>query len=219
MASDANGALRVPVWSDGGIVKPIVNDDGRLPISVEESLVTQDVNIASSDIDVPVSIDAATIDVPISIEACKLTLPVQEQSPLTSIQAQGYGWDLTNWRKLPMIWGISSNLLVAQNATAVGAGGFYASESAVPTGYVYVYTAASIAQVTGAAADVQIGIHIGGLYYWIEAWQSCANGKWYGRQIHFILTAGQNLLATTIAVAAGDALYLRANGYAMKVNE
>ncbi len=197
MTSEANGKIVVPIWSDDGDAKPLVDDNGRVPVSVGASVVTQDVNIKSSDI----------------------TVPVAEQSPLTSIQAQLYGWDLSNWRKLPLLWGITDIVLGSANATATGAGSFSASLSAVPSGYIYVYTQVGVAQVTGASADVQVGIHISGLYYWVQCWQSCGNSRWYGGQTNLILTEGHNLLASTVAVAVDDLLYLRATGYSMKVNE
>jgi len=35
MASQAKGYLRVPVWIDSGIVKPIADNAGRIPVSIE----------------------------------------------------------------------------------------------------------------------------------------------------------------------------------------
>jgi len=84
MVSQAKGMLVVPVWCDDGEIKPIINDDGRILCVLDSSKITLSVNLETSDI----------------------TLPVAEQSPLSSIQAQSYGWDTSAWHKNPITWGL-----------------------------------------------------------------------------------------------------------------
>jgi len=44
MVSQAKGYLRVPVWIDSGIVKPIVDNAGRIPVNIEKADISFDVN-------------------------------------------------------------------------------------------------------------------------------------------------------------------------------
>jgi len=60
MVSQAKGYLRVPVWIDSGIVKPIADNAGRIPVTIEGLGITLDVNLESSDITLPVSTNADT---------------------------------------------------------------------------------------------------------------------------------------------------------------
>lgn len=50
MVSDSNGKLVVPVWSDSGVVKPVINDDGRVSVSIGESSVTLETGIRTWDL-------------------------------------------------------------------------------------------------------------------------------------------------------------------------
>jgi hypothetical protein len=219
MTSDANGVLVVPVWSDDGIVKPLVNDDGRVPVTIGDSTVTQDVNIESSDIDVPVSLDAATIDVPVSIEAATIDVPVEVDAASSSIQSQVYGWDLSNWRKLPMLWGFSSSVLISEDETSTGAGSLTVLAPVVSSGYVHVMTGFSWLHTVGANRDMILGVKSGASYYQCDVERDLPSSRWGGGPVHIIIDTGDALYATTVATAGAQTIYLQAVGYAMKVNE
>jgi hypothetical protein len=219
MTSEVNGQIRVLVWVEDGDVKALVDDSGRVPVTIGEVTVTQDVNITASDIDVPVSIDAATINVPIDIQAASVTVPTQEQSPLTNIQARLYGWDLSNWRKLPMLWGYSSVVLQSVSAVATGAGTFVANAPVAAAGYVNVYTGYGIAHNTGVNRDMFVRVTSGASNYIAEVQASVASGRWVGKQVHIIVQPGDNLSLATTAVAPGDTIWLQAVGYRMKIDE
>jgi len=47
MVSQAKGYLRVPVWIDSGIVKPIVNNAGQVPVSIESANISFNTNLKS----------------------------------------------------------------------------------------------------------------------------------------------------------------------------
>jgi hypothetical protein len=219
MASEPNGEIRIPVWVDGDVVKPVVNDDGRIPITIGEITVTPDVNIKSSDIDVPVSIDAASIDVPISIDSQTITVDVAEQSPLTSIQAQLYGWDLSNWHKLPMLWGFTDILHESVSATSTASGATTVYTTAVSAGYVHIYTAYGVLHTAAAPSDVFVRKYVNPNFYMCEVQASLAANRWQGGQINIIVGAGEQLSATFTATVSGETIYLQVSGYKMKVNE
>lgn len=218
MASDANGVLIVPVWSDGGTVKPVVNDDGRIDVTIGESVITQDVNIASSDIDVPVSIDAQDITLDINLKSSDITLAVAEQSPLSSIQAQGYGWDLTAWRKLPMLFGYSGVVRQYGVATSTGAGTYRVVCTAVPTGWLYVMEGFIVAQTDTVNRGIKIGVYNGTSYYGTTTVPVAVPSGWYGHPIHMVMKEDEQFYAECYFSAAGKVLSLFGVGYSMKVN-
>ena len=219
MASDANGILQVPIWSDNGVAKPLINDDGRVPVKVEESSVTQDVNIVSSDIDVPVSLDAATIDVPISIDAQTVTVEVEEQSPLTEIQAQAYGWDLTVWRKLAMLWGYTDRYVYDLSGTATAVY-YWATTPVVAAGYIFVVQGVYIRNNSKAGTSQVIQFQAGGVVYHFGAYgvliaqyiPTTYNGE-------IALAAGDRVYVSCNLCTIGDAIQAGVWGYRMKINE
>jgi len=80
MTSQAKGYLRVPVWIDSGIVRPIADNAGRIPVSIDAVDVTLDVNLESSDISLSVTNEPF-------------------ESPL---YAREYGTFGTAWRRQPL---------------------------------------------------------------------------------------------------------------------
>jgi len=92
MTSEPKGYLVLPVWCDSGIIKALVDDDGRIPVQLGGSDLTLDVNLETSDI----------------------TLPTAEQSPLTYIQARQYGYHDSAW--------ISSGVPLNYSARKSGSG-------------------------------------------------------------------------------------------------
>ena len=218
MPSDANGELRVPVWSDDGVVKPVINDDGRMPVDVEAVDVTIDINIESSDIDVPVSVDAQTQTLDVSLESSDITLPVAEQAPLSSIQAQGYGWDLSNWRKLPMLWGFSGPVYEKDSEEATEAETITVLLPEVSAGYVHIYTGIGVAHSVDVSRDIQVGVFHDPDYYTVDNFQSVESVRWVGHQCNIIVGEGDQLMAITEATASGNLILLHATGYKMKLD-
>lgn len=219
MASDANGILVVPVWSDDGVGKPLVNDVGQVPVAVDGGSGTIDVNIKSSDIDVPVTIDAATIDVPVSIDAATIDVPVEVDAAVSSIQGQAYGWDTAAWHKLAMLWGFTGPVYQSQTAVSTGATFWAVYCPVAPAGYVYVMTGYAVAHNCGVARDVQIRVTYAGTSYIFEIQAGLGSGLWRGGHIHAVLAPGAQLSVGTTATAAGQNLWVQAIGYSMKINE
>lgn len=241
MASLANGVMRVPVWSDDGEIKPVVNDSGYIPVSLETATGTYDVNLKSSDITLNVNIIQGSGNIPIVINDCILTLPVHlkgsditlgvqlkgsditlnvaEQSPLSSIQAQGYGWDGSNWRKLPIVWGYSdrwAQRVYVENATA---GTNNLNTTDVPAGEVWVLQAmASKNENKDVAMDytavfngtqVKLKVHsLPGVNTWVTLFP-----------IGICLKEGDNARCRFLSCNLNDDLYLDVWGYKMKVAE
>lgn len=219
MVSEPNGQLRILVWVDDDEVKALVDNNGRLPVTVGEITVTQDVNIKSSDIDVPVTIDAATINVPIDIQAASITVPTQEQNPLTSIQSQAYGWDTSNWHKLAMLWGYTDRYHEALDTTATGAFETLPG-TVVAAGYVFVLQAAYLVNnTTGPTTQTIRVIKSGGGTIFLQYASAVAQNiptMWQGE---IVLAPGDKVNMTMNGCVAGDTIHAGYWGYRMKVNE
>lgn len=71
MASQAKGRTAVLVWINDGDITALIDDNGHLPVQVAGQDANLDINIAAS----------------------AITLNTSEQSPLSDIEAQAYGWD------------------------------------------------------------------------------------------------------------------------------
>lgn len=219
MASDANGVLVVPVWSDGGTVKPVVNDDGRIDVTIGAALVTQDVNIKSSDIDVPVSVDAQGITLDINLKSSDITLNVEEQSPLTTIETKAHGYVGGAWQNQPMIFGYTDTVRVTATNTSTGTGIINATCTAVPSGYVHVITGFLTNHNDAAARDVSIGVWTGSAQYCGYVVTQAVSAQNYGDTVHIVLKVGESLLARCYMSVAGKTLNVWGIGYSMKVND
>lgn len=195
MASDANGKIVVPCWSDDGIVKAIVNDDGRIEVTLGESTVTLDVNLKSSDI----------------------TLPTEEQSPLSSIEAQAYGWVSTAWQKQPILLGYSSVVRRYAIGIATGAGVTRAYTTAVPSDYLWVVTGYIVTHNDTAAKNVTMGVFDTVSHVGCDAYQAATPNIWYGGQCFQILRETEKFYGAFNASAINKTMQVWVTGYAVNI--
>lgn len=197
MASEPKGYIRVPVWVDGGVVKPLVNDDGRIPVLLDLSSITLDVNLKSSDI----------------------TLGVTESTPLTSIQARLYGWDGTDWNKQGHTWNYFDTYGVYAEADDVAAGNRIMLFGQVPAGYIYVLT--GVTAWCLQSNPVSVGFEISIDDTWIVIYRAAyptalMTLNWSG----FVpMKKDDRVRLRFYTCALNDDIRGTIQGYAMKVNE
>lgn len=181
MTSLAEGKLVLPVWADDDVIKPIVDDNGRIKITLGEATVTIDVNIESTDI----------------------TLPVEEQSPLTTIQAQSYGWVTGDWHKNPILRGYSSVARSYLTATSSGAGWIRAETGACPSDYIRVVEGFTM-QHNGAAAQPMVaGVWNTTIYCGVRAYVNCTPSMYYGEGLSVTMAEGEKFYISAYAAGAG----------------
>ena len=181
MGSDANGKIVVPVWSDDGVVKPVIDDNGRITVSLGESTITIDINLKSSDI----------------------TLDVEEQTPLTSIQAQGYTYVAGAWHKQPFLRGYTTIARSYMIATATGAGWVRAVSGAVPAGYIRVIEGFTMKHSDAAVKHMVAGVWNTTTYCGTIAYQACTPNVFYGESIDLTLREGEKFFISAEVSAAG----------------
>lgn len=195
MVSRAQGYLRIPVWSDDGVIKPVIDDNGRIPIQLAGIDVTLDVNLESSDI----------------------TLNVSEQSPLSDIESQGYGYDGATWRKNALLWGYSDRYAERVSNLNADAGGNILASTVVPAGEVWVIEVISAQDATNNPTSVILQVTDGSAYPEMARNNSPTSGNntnWYGR---VTLKESDKVSVTINGCTAGDDLYMEVWGFKMKV--
>lgn len=197
MASEPEGRIVVPIWSDGGVARPLVNDDGRVPVKIEETTAEQDVNITG----------------------CDITVPVSTVATGSSVQGQVYGWDLSNWRKLPILWGFMDRL-VDNFDTTIGGANVNIYSSAVPTGYIWIIQCISVRNASAGPTNYTMFMRANGSQasffhdeQGLAQWRAAIyNGE-------FVLKAADDIGVNVVGGAAGNNIQARLWGYTMKVNE
>jgi len=187
MASEPEGRIIVPVWVDAGVVKALINDSGRLPVSLDGTNVTQDINLASSDI----------------------TLPVSEQTPLTTIQSQRYGWVASAWHKEAIQRGFSNVARSYLTATSTAAGWVYAYTGVCPSGYIRVVEGFTMQHSNAVAQTMRAGVWNTVTNVGTVAYQNCPQYVYYGGPIDLTLTEGEKFFIAAYASGAG----ITVNGY------
>lgn len=197
MGSEIQGYIVIPCWNDGGTIKVLVNDSGNLRVAEQSPLTELDVTIKASDI----------------------TVPVAEQSPLTSIQSQGYGWDLSSWRKLPLTFGYSDNFCAAVTIANAAAGYNALTIVTIPSGYVYVVEYVNAVDVNNAPTRILIDAVIDGNSIIILDDNTPVANQYSYTQVKLTLKATDYLRVRYWGCTVNDDLWGKASGYVMKVNE
>jgi hypothetical protein len=196
MVSRPKGNIFVPVWVDGREVKALVDANGRISVNLAAQDNDIDVNLAASDI----------------------TLGVTESSPLTSIQAQMYGYFNSNWQKQGLMPSYYVRSADAQNTVSSGAGTTSVETTAI--GYYFLLKAqqyyfyhndtvarSTILEVTTGSVSLVVN----------DAGSLAPNTAVYGN-IDLLLKTGDTLKCTVASLASGKTVYLNVWGVLMGVN-
>jgi len=241
LASEAKGYLRVPVWVDDGVVKPLVDDNGRLPIQLGGSGITLEVDVTASVIPTGAASaanqatlitaiqsiqnlvgalhDVGVDELDVNLKTSDITLGVTESSPLTSLQSQLYGWDLTNWRKNPLVWGYTSRYAEYKESIDVAAGSHGLDFSTVPEGEVRVITSIAAWSAQANITRIEIAMTDSSVYYCFRRAVPSAAGLTVEFQGCAILKKDDIAYCMFVDCALNDDIYASALGYTMKVNE
>jgi len=131
----------------------------------------------------------------------------------------GWGWDLTRWRKLALLFGYTDRW--AENlGTAAAPGGTYTGAgTAVPAGYVYVLQALSIANNTGARGMSRVWIRSATYFCFLGCVATPAQYEPCYFSGAIVLKEGDYAVVQQADAVAGDVIYAAAVGYKMKINE
>lgn len=218
MASDVNGVIVVPVYSDDGIVKPIVNDDGRIPVTIGESTNTQDVDIVACSVTLPAQLKGSDVNIPVDIKACSVTLPVSVDASVSTIGAYQYGWDNTTWHKQPMLRGYMSAYREYVIATASAASTIYAQGGLVSSGWIRVIEGFVAWHSDTVVRNIQYGVYYGGTHVGAGAYQSCPTAVYYGGPIDLTIQYNEGFYVSCYVDHSGENIQGWICGRNIKVN-
>lgn len=130
-----------------------------------------------------------------------------------------WGWDGTQWRKLPLLWGYSDRWSEANDAAASGAGDISAPTVAVPAGSVYVLQACSAFHNAGVTKIIYISVVTSETIIellWPTTTAHLARILWGGT---LVLKEGDYVRATVFAPGDGKKAFIRVHGYKMSIAE
>lgn len=130
-----------------------------------------------------------------------------------------WGWDLTQWRKLPMLWGYSAIWDENLGGTATGAV-WNKSTSAIPAGEVWVLRAVSVRNLTRATAPMTIYIvRASGASVYLDYAANQALGIPMLITGDFPLVTGDRVWIYIGTCQAGDVIHAGVCGYKMSLVE
>lgn len=133
------------------------------------------------------------------------------------IQAREYGWQNAAWRKNPLSFGWSGQVLQAKVITAV-AGTNTNDSDTVPANTIWIITNL-LMRYTGTITNVAMFCNIfdGTASFGIYSQQPIVSAIDYDRQGQWYLKAGDRLRMSVINATAGDNIRLYAVGYYVSI--
>lgn len=132
---------------------------------------------------------------------------------------RNYGWDGSEWRKLPLLWGYSEQYLESEINTGDGSN-LTQNFSTVPAGEIWIVTAfTAYAHDGDHASRVIMFLYDGGSSYYLKFLPSLAAGTSIEAPTPIIMEEGDQLRVTWVSAANGDSFRSYAVGYKMLIAE
>ncbi len=212
------GYIIIPCWSDGGEVKPIIDDNGKIPVTLSSIATTVDVNLKSSTITLPVSLESLPFTPSVNLASSDITLNVAEQNFPTTINSYNHGYISGAWQKSPFLFGISDVYGELETLTVSVGGTNNLQGSTVPAGEVWVVASVAILCSTDNPTSVSIRASVGGVVLRLKTHTTAVmsqgddwQGKVYIKEDDYIKIVFSNC-------SVSDVLYAYIIGYKMDVD-
>jgi len=129
-----------------------------------------------------------------------------------------WGWDGSQWRKLPLVWGYSEQYVECQAAVVLSDGHYECELATVPPGEVWVVTNIHMMNRTAACSVERAQLVCGEdesyivTYLPTAALDAC---QWQG---FLVMVAGQYIKCTLEDCVTGDEVRVNVHGYKLKVS-
>jgi hypothetical protein len=206
MTSKPHGRIVIPVWSDDGVIKALVDDTGKVPVDADIS--GQTVDISGQTVDISgqtVDISGQTVDID------GQDVHVDNTSLICSIYTLYAG----ALRRNPFIFGFSDDAGESITDTNLSGGTNTLDGGTVPAGELwvvrqwqarYVGTPPTLMalQANGTLANIAIAM----LY-------APTASKWFLGDAFLVLKPGDNMRVIIYGATAGDDAYAKWSGYVM----
>lgn len=131
----------------------------------------------------------------------------------------GWGWDGTQWRKLPMMFGYSAAWIERESTLTAAAGLNELVFTTVPAGEVWVLTAICMVDLQTDPSVVAFFIRNDGPDVNLFVVNSPGAGEWTYLTGWWVIPAGSTLIAYYNGCTLNDDLYADACGFKMKIAE
>jgi len=130
-----------------------------------------------------------------------------------------WGWDGTQWRKLPMLWGYSDRYVEKEVDASADVGLNYLVFSTVPAGEIWVISSVVWANLISACSTITAQLYDGAEAYAVFVETPSVADVYKATLCNLVLKAGDNLRVDFSGCTAGDVLLAFASGYKMAIAE
>jgi len=130
-----------------------------------------------------------------------------------------WGWDLTQWRKLAMVWGYSGSMGEAVNDTDADVGNNTLETTVVPAGEVHVVHSAFAVNNNTDVGAIIFQVISGGTTHYLHRSTSPGVGNSVELPVMIILNPGDHMHCVFAGCADGDTIRFHIWGYKMEIAE
>lgn len=128
-----------------------------------------------------------------------------------------WGWDGTQWRKLPLLWGFTGTVGGTVTWTSDGTTPYHLSGTAVPAGEVWTLNTVRVLHSDPVARATWLYAVVGGGAPVIDGNQTLAQWSFVANVAPLVLGPGEYPRVTIYSLAVGQTVYLHWAGYKMAV--
>lgn len=164
---------------------------------------------------VPVWVDAGVVKALVDDSG---TIPTTEQTPLTSLQAQAYGYVGTAWQKQPILYGYTDTVRIRVLNLNATAGTNNLNSVVVPAGEIWVITAARGYDLDSAITSSNLGVVSDTIKYSLDDKIAPAAAVAAEFKGFLVMKEADKLRWTGWGCTLNDDLYLIAVGYKMDID-
>jgi len=128
-----------------------------------------------------------------------------------------WGFDGTQWRKLPLLWGYTGTVqeVVSNEDAAAGLNSLFGT--VVPAGEVHVIQNLVAYNIVSGITQIAVGAYKSSLAVYAFSEYATTAGKVYTWTGNMVLKAGDRIFAQFFGCTAGDSIWITLDGYKMSV--
>lgn len=130
-----------------------------------------------------------------------------------------WGWDLTQWRKQPLVFGYSDTLGRDTVNPDLPATAVNVDTGTCPASYVWVVTNLSFRYYGTPPTSCAVGLSLSGSFYWVFNVLLPASGQYYDRQGWWVLKTNDFVRLTIDGPTLHDVAAVTISGFAMAIAE
>ena len=146
-------------------------------------------------------------------------IPISIKNWVSSLIAQGYSWNGTQWVKNPIPFGFYDVYAESVSNTSLPAGSSSVSLSAVPAGEVWVINSINAIYISSSITGMWIECRKNSINIVLSQPSTIASGKYFSYTGNCVLKTGDKIFVAVTGATLNDHLTVVAEGYKMKVTQ